>query len=515
MVMLNTLLLTGALAASPTEVDATPSSISLFKNGFAVVVREAKLGATGHYSIDEMPQAVLGTLWISASREVKLDRVIAGTEESVITRPAASMDEVLAVNVGKRLTFRLNDGRTATGTLLSVQPAICVILREQPNGAKTHWALPKGAIAEVESEGELIYAVKQKATKRTLRFHAQTSGSGSLFLLTLERGASWAPGYAVDITDPKKLRLTAKATLINDTLQMNNLEARLVTGFPNMPFIQWLDPLTSGQSLVDFTNSLMSMGSPADFQRAGGFGGPAGQMMQNRLAEKSFADAFQMSTLPGISAEDLFFYRLPNVTLKPGERGYYVLLVAESEYRHVYEAELPDTIQDTRYVGIEPGQARDVWHSLKFKNTAKQPLTTAAATVMKDGEVLGQDMMMYTSPEAEATVRITKAMDVRLDDDEEEIERLREDLKIRSGHYDKVTLRGEIQIVNRKPEPITLELCKTLTGEVKTAEGAPKITSLAKGLRAVNPRQRLDWKIELKPGEKKALTYTYTVYINN
>jgi hypothetical protein len=50
---------------------------------------------------------------------------------------------------------------------------------------------------------------------------------------------------------------------------------------------------------------------------------------------------------------------------------------------------------------------------------------------------------------------------------------------------------------------------------VKQADASPKITSLAKGLRAVNPRQKLDWKVDLKPGEKKTVTYTYTVYINN
>ena len=238
--------------------------------------------------------------------------------------------------------------------------------------------------------------------------------------------------------------------------------------------------------------------------------------MQNRMAERSFDEAFNTSTLAGLTAEDLFFYRQPNVRLAPGERGYYILFAAQAEYRHVYELDLPDTIQDTRYVGIQPGQeVRDVWHSLKFKNTSKQPFTTGAATVMKDGEILGQDMMMYTSVEAEATVRITKALDVRVDDDEEEVERQREFLKIRSGHYDLVTLKGTVQIANRKSEAVTLEISKTLTGEVKQADATPKITSLAKGLRAVNPRQRLEWKIELKPGEKRTLSYTYNVYINN
>ena len=518
--MLHSILVAGALASghvtSGGELKAAPVSVSLFKNGFAVVVREAKLGPTGDYSLDELPPAVLGTLWITASKGVKLDEVVVGSKETEVDRPAMSLDEILQANVGKVLTFRLSDTRTEVGKLLSAAGNICVI--ERTSGATPPiLALPKGAIAEISSDSKLIYTLKSKTTKRIMRMRANTPGSGSLYILSLERGASWAPGYSVDISDPKTLKLVSKATIINDTLEMNGIEARLVTGFPNVPFVRWMDPFTSGQSLIDFTNSLMGMGSPADLRRdAGGFGGGGGQMMQNRMAERSFDEAFNTSTLAGLTAEDLFFYRQPNVRLAPGERGYYILFSAQADYRHAYELDLPDTIQDTRYVGIQPGQeVRDVWHSLKFKNTSKQPFTTGAATVMKNGEILGQDMMMHTSPEAEATIRITKALDVRVDDDEEEVERQREFLKIRSGHYDLVTLKGTIQIANRKSETVTLEIAKILTGEVKQADANPKITSLAKGLRAVNSRQKLDWKIELKPGEKKTLTYTYTVYINN
>ena len=516
--MLHSILVAGALASGHAafggELKAVPTSVSLFKNGFAVVVREAKLGTSGDYSLDELPPAVLGTLWITASRGVKLDEVVVGNKETEVDRPATSLDEILMANVGKVLTFRLNDTRSETGKLLSAAGNICVI--ERTKGDLPILALPKGAISEITSDSKLIYTLKSKVTKRIMRFRANTPGTGSLYILSLERGASWAPGYSVDISDPKTVKVVSKATIINDTLEMNGIETRLVTGFPNVPFVRWMDPFTSGQSLIDFANSLMGMGSPADFRRdAGGFGG-GGQMMQNRMAERSFDEAFNTSTLAGLTAEDLFFYRQPNVRLMPGERGYYILFSAQAEYRHVYELDLPDTIQDTRYVGIQPGQeVRDVWHSLKFKNTSKQPFTTGAASVMKDGELLGQDMMMYTSPEADATVRITKALDVRVDDDEEEVERKREELKIRSGYYDLVTLKGTVQIANRKSEAVTLEITKTLTGEVKQADATPRITSLAKGLRAVNPRQKLAWKIDLKPGEKKTVTYTYTVYINN
>lgn len=500
-----------ALAVAPINLETKPTSVSMFKNGFATVVREAKLSGTGEYLLEEMPQAVLGTFWITASPGVRLKNVVVGNDELVFQRPLGSIQEILAANVGKRLSFTLSNQKVEVGELVAVQHEVCIIRRDIMAEKSLTWALPRAMIVAIESEGELIYAVKDKRTRRVMRIEAETPGSGTLFLVTLERGASWAPGYSVDISDAKNLKLVAKATLINDTLEIDNIEVRLVTGFPNIPFVRWMDPFTSGQSLIDFVNGLMNMGTPDDLRRSGGFGGG---MAQNRAAERNFDQAFATSPLPGLTAEDLFFYRLPGVKLRPGDRGYNILFSNQVEYRHVYEWEIGDTIQDTTYVGRQQ-QPDDVWHSLKFKNNGKQPFTTAAATVFKDGEILGQDMMSYTSVGAEATVRITKALDVMAESDEEEVDRQREFLKIRSGNYDKVTLRGTLQMANRKSDPVTLQIQKTLTGEMIGGEGDPKVTSLAKGLRAVNPRQKVEWKVDLKPGEKKTLTYTYTVYVSN
>jgi hypothetical protein len=233
-----------------------------------------------------------------------------------------------------------------------------------------------------------------------------------------------------------------------------------------------------------------------------------------RLAERDFGEAFTPSQLPGMMTEDLFFYRQPDVNLKRSDRGYYVLFTAESDYEHIYEWEIADVIQDTVYAQRPEDQPEDVWHSLKFKNTSGRPFTTASAVTMKDGELLGQDMMRYTSVNADATVRITKALDVAAESAEEEVERKRDALVIRGNYYDLVTLKGTLRVMNRKTDPVTLKITKFLTGELVSADGMPKKTAVAKGLRAVNQRLKLDWTLDLKPGDKRELTYTYTVYIN-
>ena len=56
-----------------------------------------------------------------------------------------------------------------------------------------------------------------------------------------------------------------------------------------------------------------------------------------------------------------------------------------------------------------------------------------------------------------------------------------------------------------------------INSPMKVIETVPeaKDTPTAKGLKQVNPRHVLLWEVELKPGEKQTLSYTYDVYVRN
>ena len=68
-------------------------------------------------------------------------------------------------------------------------------------------------------------------------------------------------------------------------------------------------------------------------------------------------------------------------------------------------------------------------------------------------------------------------------------------------------------ISNFLPKAITLEITKTLSGEVKSSQPEAKIEKLARGLRRVNTTAKLTWTIELKTDEHKEIGYTYDVYV--
>jgi len=79
--------------------------------------------------------------------------------------------------------------------------------------------------------------------------------------------------------------------------------------------------------------------------------------------------------------------------------------------------------------------------------------------------------------------------------------------------YDLVTVRGELSVVNFQDKTVDLEITKTLSGELKSAEPDAKIEKLATGLRGMNARVQLTWTLELKPGEKASLSYLNELYI--
>jgi hypothetical protein len=497
--------LIAGLTIAPAPLELSVSSASLFKNGYAVVVREAPLSGNGEYVIEEMPRAVLGTMWISATPGTRINSVVVTNQETTNERPPTSLEEVLSANVGKTLTFRYGD-KDINGKLLSASGSVLVIQTSEGT-----LAINKGHIHAVVSSGEMIWQVKNTTTKPVMKLRINAERGAKLSIVSLERGLTWFPGYSLDISDSKKLRLVSKATILNDLADLPNIEVRLITGFPNVPFVGWWDPLTSRESVEQFTAQLMQMGTPQQLrERRDAF---SNQMGQAAAPRGGFDEAFNVSPLPGITSEDLFFYRLPNIDMKQGDRGYFILLALESDYSHIYEWEIPDKVNvNARYVQQEdrPG---DIWHSVKFKNNSNQPLTTGPATIFKDGEIMGQDSLLYTSVGAETTVKMTKAMDVRAEDFEEEVARVVLEQPIRGSWYDVVTLKGTLSITNRKSEAVELKITKELTGEMVSTDGDPKVRTITRGLRAVNPRQMLEWTVRIPAGESRTLTYTYKVHL--
>jgi hypothetical protein len=275
------------------------------------------------------------------------------------------------------------------------------------------------------------------------------------------------------------------------------------------------------QGLADFLRSLAAGGRREDrgittqavtgipFVRAGGVGGFAGGVRQ---ASPDYGAAAATQVV-----EDLFLYPLEDITLAPTEVGYYPLLTETVPYTEFYQWEIPDYVSEEDRYGDPRREERDkseeVWHSLRLTNTTNLPWTTAPAEIMKDGQIIGQDIVNYTPGKAEGTVKITQAVGVRAEQTELEVGRDRETLRMYGDVFDRVTIEGTLHVTNYQAESISLQIAKLLSGELKDSSPKARDIALARGLRRVNPTHLLTWKLQLQPGEHQEVTYVYDVLV--
>ncbi|HJP83069.1 MAG TPA: hypothetical protein VJ835_06135 [Fimbriimonadaceae bacterium] len=529
--MLLTVLAASVLAA-PKDAVMKIAGASMFKNGYVVVLREMDVPTSGAYVIKQIPEGSLGTVWISTSDKTKLKEVVNSLNE--VDQPVkgeyGTLDQILMANKGKTLQFEVNQLENKriwlTGKLLLVSSDLVFV-----DNGQEQFTIPRRDIVSIKSTDKLIYSFNQtvKTKVRGLRFEVETAAPGKVFMVSLERGITWAPAFALDISDPKKLVLTAKATAINDLEDMTDADFRFVTGFPNIRYAGIVDPLLMQSNADQFLGTISGGGG------LGGAGGApagrAGEMMNQKAAVPMTADAIAQAmdmSGEGMQAGDLFFYTKQNLTLKRGERGMYMLFQSEAPYKEIYTWLVDDDTEDNVEYRFPSGDPGEVWHSVRFRNTSGQPLTTSAATTMKNGQILGQDMMVYTPAGAEAEVRITKALDIRVEKNEEEVRRepgvIKEKIYLgldRNGQrmydekplFDRLYIKGTLVIRNQKPEKVTVKVAKNLTGEVSAASHDAKVVKLAKGIKDTNPTSQITWQVDVDGGKTLNLTYEFSMLV--
>jgi hypothetical protein len=517
--MLTVLALGMMASAAPWNVEPKIVSASMFKNGYAVVYRQFNAPSPGTYVIERIPQSAMGTLWFTSANGMKLEDVTSTKVFEKTKGDIATTKGILAANVGRQVRLGIKNGDKVSGDsqegeLVSVGDDFVII-----RGKHGTVLVPTAMVTSLSAEGGLLHQFDTEQVRHVLRIRV-TGKAGRVGMVSLERGMTWSPAYAIDISDPKKLTVVAKATVLNDIEDVANIEARFVTGFPNVPFAAYLEPLVTGGTVTEFGSVVSSLGviSANSNRSFGGGGGFAGQMAQNAAQPVAgdFAEAMSSSIL-GTQQEDLFIYKQPNLTSKQGDRTYLILFKTEAPYSEVYTLDLADgTTNNVEYRGLSETPP-DVWHSLKFKNTSGQPLTTGIATTFKNGEILGQDTMHYVSAGGRAEVKITKALDVHAEADEAEVSRERAAIKQPNGYpmYDLVTLKGTIRVSNSKPKTVTMRIKKELTGEIIATEGSPEISKTAKGLRSMNPGQKIEWNADIESGKSLTLTYSYKLYVRS
>jgi hypothetical protein len=532
------LLVLPSVAAEPTEVPASRLEIqrvALFKNGLGFYTMATSLpGDADTVRIDGLPDPVFGTLWVGYGPKVMVDKLVSKVERVPAVGGVTDLVQLLRKNVGREVILHTSvvGQPRLRGTLLAYSEEQADKTGADLRPSNRRYPSPSASFLLVQTDSATV-AINTGMIQRVdfdtdgITTSVETHHERPVLILELEKpardekvsvhclatGAAWTPSYLIDLTDPETAKFHAKAVIVNEIADFENVELELVTGFPNIKFGDDISPMAMRQRLAGLLRVR---------------GGREGRVdvMSQMVVRSNAIGTDESWSLPtpeystvgtGQVAEDLFFYPVEKFTLKKNETALKPLFSTEMPYQHVYIWKVDDAVDAAGNYRSETHQgeplAEEVWHSCRLTNTLDMPLTTAATEFVADGQFVGQDICYYTAPGTETTIRINKALNVRAHESEVEVARTRDALQIRHASYDLVQVKGELKLRNGLSETITLEVTKNLTGEVIETTPQAHVLPTAKGLSSVNTKHVLTFKIDLESGDTVVLVYRYQIYI--
>jgi hypothetical protein len=518
--------------------------VALFKNGFGFFISRAELPADRAESSFLLPAVpVHGTFWLAYPPDLRLVSVVAERAQAEGERlEAITIPEILKANVGRQVRITLDEqqisGRITHFTEDRRRPRIMPFGPDVPEAAERPqiWPPYETGLALIDVDGATLSLDPREIrhvtfpdgdpqrhfarTRDAVAIHVQTAAptrQQGLTVSFLARGIAWAPSYLVDLGGQGQARLSAKALIVNEMYDLENVSVQLVTGFPRLQFAEVRSPIGMTETLAQFLAALAGPRPEAWQLRQRAFAMAEAAPMAYDTAVADIAPAYGAAEA-GVTAEDLFLYPAGRITLRPDRVAYIPLFTEVIPYEDLYKWEIPDYVDEAGRFLVRTAQPDDrrrqeVWHSIRLENTTRVPWTPAPATVARGNMIVGQAELPYTPSGDEATLRISRAADITAEQQEFEVERRRGVRQLYEMYYDLVTVRGELTVTNFKDRAVSLEIVKTLSGEVVSTDPPTEIERLAAGARRLDGVRRLTWTIDIDPGQTREVTYTYEVHV--
>lgn len=519
-----TLTLAAVLPASPASAaDAVKSkivSVDLFKNGLAIVKREATLAKPGTYALDDVPTPVHGTFWIdSAGGTVDVVVKMRDVEVPASDVPPGSLQDDLA---GKKVIVHFKGDKRApvTGTMMKIKP----VKSDEPAPAPGRFLVLQTTKGRVYVEPSEVAAVESedagdKVTRRRpqmlLTLHEgkdANKGEAKVTIRYIANGLSWAPSYRLDISDPKTLALEQHAVVRNELEDLDGAEVRLISGYPSVEYAHVRSPLAPHTNWLAFFAELGN----SRHREIDALGNSIVSQQAIRFNERG-THRLALGAIPTGEGVDLHYQSIGKRTLAEGDALSLTVAKGKADYERIVEWLVPDT--RNAYGQVERTEAADdPWDALKFKNPLSFPMTTGPAAVVANGQFNGQRTSYWVNAGEETVLRVEKALSVRTRATENE--QLPKDggsardlIWVGGRQYRKTTVEGEVAVSNHRKETISLVIRRRFSGELASADGDPARQLREEGVYSVNKRQELLWNLPLKGGEEKKLKYTYTVLV--
>lgn len=505
-----------ATCAESQEAETLPiREITAFKDGHALVLRAgyADVTASGDITLADLPRPIMGTFWAEENEEsARLASVTVASISEPTKLVAATIEDLLRANIGRSIVFRSPDQDQRTGLLLD-------IIEEQPTGTQVpepYWngyswvsppappqarpqrlallkigdevaALPIGHIQDVRFIGDSpsLEIIEDQAHERMtldLDWEGEPAETADVSLMYIERGLRWIPSYRITMLDGDRVNIELQATLINELADLNSVKLHLAIGVPKFAFEHTPDP-------VALREQLDSLGM--FFQRTAD--GQTGAMLSNAImAQTARMSEYRLNSgnrgrdsegsqpaSPALTgserAEDLYVFSIENISLSKGARMVVPLVSYEVSSSSVYRLDLPASPPVQALQHFNNDQHRQLaqllnrptaMHLLRIKNDNPEgyPITTAPAMIVKDGRTLAQGLLTYAAPGAIVDLEVGAAVDIAVDTHEQESGR-QPDAQLWNGYqHSRIDIASQIQLTNRKPHKVTVEVRKLAFG---------------------------------------------------
>ncbi|MBN2580035.1 MAG: hypothetical protein JXB10_13685 [Pirellulales bacterium] len=558
-----------AFGAAEKPLKTRIASLGLLKNGLAVVQRTAEAEGPGEYRLADVPEPVYGTFWVTSPAPVSC-RVTYRTEEAPLgATPSGNFQDGLAgrqVEIrfaepglapveGKVVEFSAGGPTSAFGAASVNFPSYYPVPAEPGYRAAGGYLVLETAqgtcyvdpqrIAMLQVKGKVV-TVKRRRPVLLLHVGDTKQKPGTVTISYLAKGMAWAPSYRLDLTGPKRLTLRQGAVIKNELEPIEDARIALISGYPHVKYGHVPSLLSPRMSWDMFLSAFaQGMNTP-----------------QTVVAQQIVAPYPQQETEGGNDPlamladrdTDLHFQDVGKLTLGQGDALALETASGEANYESIVlwtvgghrEANRPDapptagipifsmpqviastipTSPSTSIAdpcmpwmpaqGVSPSgsasgeSGENVWDVVRFRNPLKFPMTTAPALIVADGRFAGQATCPWSNPGEEVGVRVGKALNLRVQDQEEEVPGSRKAANVAGKNVLQVEREGTLRMRNLRAQPVTLVVECPYAGELLTSDGDPKDTLLRDDLGSLNQRRQLTWSLKLKPGKEAKRTYRY------
>lgn len=494
--------------------------VNVFKNGTYFIAKEGNVNVKKSTSIIELPDnALLGTYWLSTSKDNKITKVSFQNDTIKKTKTPQNFNDIFKGTVGKKVhfTYAPGDGKTVkeiSGTLVGFYETSNIAKIKLNDSKITYFPVSSMVEFTIEDADAGLLSVDSLVRVGKVTFEKQANAA-DLRLVYMQSGIQWFPSYLVRILNDNEVQLEMKALVENYAEDIENADLTLTVGNPQFYYESSIDPICQDYLtyLYDKTSGI-STRVPIQAQS---------YMNSNSFVstdfisdESSFYPVSEYAT-DGEKTNDLYMYKLGNVSISKRSKTSFQIFSAKISYKDVYEVNLNDVVRyaNNSYIGNDPEKRFDVYHSIKLNNTTTFPFTTASAFILNENQQpLAQDRLKYTPVNASVSLQLSKAGDVVVKNKEEEVSKEDNVKKIGKTYYNKVTIKGSIQIENLQAKKILLSIKKNLFAKITEVSDNGKYEKSGK-YSGLNPSTDINWEISFGAGESKTITYVYEVYVPN